>query len=765
MLDGRENSVDPVDLPSRPTPRPTDDHGDHVPFEEFYDDFISDSDDVSSSTPVPEGDDEEEDATSVSEGDNRLEDDIGTEGAPPYQTRSGRRITPNPKFAGTYMGQTMTPETNTNLRPQFRQDQYLAGNSTKKIKGSAMDKRYIHSLDWNTAINKMRTGAGQRQLLQMSLDYDVESGTQEDWSPLAFAAKAGDADADTLTFSEAMNHPNSEAFWKAAKAEMTTLEKMEVWTEVKREKWMNVLPGTWAFRIKRFPTGMIRKFKARFCARGDRQIANVDYFDTFAPVVNWNTVRLLLILSIELRLATKQVDYTAAFVHADIDLPPDYHTMSKLEQERTGVFVEMPRGFAKPGIVLRLAKSLYGLKQVRFIPDPDRDHVKPQPIASHPSLLHLAKAPRNFFLHLKERLENVGFTQAVDVDPCLFISPKVICIIYVDDTLLYAKDIKDIEEVLQRLTDEEHMELEAETEVAGFLGVLLERDDKEGTVTLTQTGLIDRILEALQCEHLPPKDTPADDVLGKDIDGDPPDCAFNYASVIGMMWYVEAHSRPDLGFAVSQAARFAFSPKRSHELAMIRIGQYLMATRDKGMILRPTPVDKLHMECYVDSDFMGLYGKELRSDPINVKSRTGFVICLNGCPIVWSSKLQESISLSTMMAEYYALSTAMREVIPLRNLVDKVAEAVGIDAECLTAFRTTVHEDNNGALSLANLDPGQHTPRSKFYDCKVHWFRSMLKPRAIVVRKIDTRLQLADLFTKPLRKEVFVPLRQLLIGW
>jgi hypothetical protein len=140
------------------------------------------------------------------------------------------------------------------------------------------------------------------------------------------------------------------------------------------------------------------------------------------------------------------------------------------------------------------------------------------------------------------------------------------------------------------------------------------------------------------------------------------------------------------------------------------------------------------------------------------------VICLNGCPIVWSSKLMQSIALSTMMAEYYALSAAMREVLPLRDLVRTVAKGCGISEACLTTFKTTVWEDNAGALALANLDPGQHTARSKFYDVKVHWFRSKLQPD-ITVMKIDTKDQIADLFTKPLSREVFELLRKMMMGW
>jgi Reverse transcriptase (RNA-dependent DNA polymerase) len=75
----------------------------------------------------------------------------------------------------------------------------------------------------------------------------------------------------------------------------------------------------------------------------------------------------------------------------------------------------MPCGFAEPGKVLRLKKNLYGKKA----------------------------APRFWFQHLREGLVATGFHQMIDVDPCLFILDKVICLVYVDDTLLYARDMKD----------------------------------------------------------------------------------------------------------------------------------------------------------------------------------------------------------------------------------------------------------------------------------------------------------------------------------
>jgi Reverse transcriptase (RNA-dependent DNA polymerase) len=97
----------------------------------------------------------------------------------------------------------------------------------------------------------------------------------------------------------------------------------------------------------------------------------------------------------------------AAFVHAPIDKDPNWDSLTEEEKARSGVYVSMPRGFNQTGKVLKLKKSLYGLKQ----------------------------APWNFFLHLKSKLEAVGFRSQEDLDPCLFISDKVICLVYVDDTL------------------------------------------------------------------------------------------------------------------------------------------------------------------------------------------------------------------------------------------------------------------------------------------------------------------------------------------
>ena len=135
------------------------------------------------------------------------------------------------------------------------------------------------------------------------------------------AAKRGN-DPDNPSYDEAMSGENQSDYLKAAVLELKTLqEDLGCWELVRRTSKMNVLPSTWAFKCKRYPDGRIKKFKARFCARGDRQVEGVDFFETWSPVVQWQTVRLMLILSSLLDLKSAQADITAAFVHAE--LPPD----------------------------------------------------------------------------------------------------------------------------------------------------------------------------------------------------------------------------------------------------------------------------------------------------------------------------------------------------------------------------------------------------------------------------------------------------------
>jgi hypothetical protein len=240
----------------------------------------------------------------------------------------------------------------------------LLARSQQKIRAADLEQEYVHGkLDWDEAVNSARTETRGAYWAEMEQNTDQNYGTVEDWNPAIFAVKANTD--DNPNWGQTMNGSLAEGYWQACIKQYETLVKMDVWDEVEREGRMNILLATWAFQCKRFPDGLVRKLKARFCAMANHQVENVDYFETFAPVVTWNTVWILLTMSQLLHLATKQVDYTAAFVHAPIDKPPGYDEMTDLEKEQSGVYIELPRVFAeeKSGKVLKLNKSLYGLKQ------------------------------------------------------------------------------------------------------------------------------------------------------------------------------------------------------------------------------------------------------------------------------------------------------------------------------------------------------------------------------------------------------------------
>ncbi len=105
----------------------------------------------------------------------------------------------------------------------------------------------------------------------------------------------------------------------------------------------------------------------------------------------------------------------------------------------------------------------------------------------------------------------------------------------------------------------------------------------------------------------------------------------NYRGTIGMLTYLTGSVWPDIAMAVHQCARFSSNPMRSHEQAVMRIGQYLLSTQDRGMTYTPDPTKGIKM--YVDADCAGGWdpGDAMNAD--NVYSQTGYVIWYAGCPI------------------------------------------------------------------------------------------------------------------------------------
>jgi hypothetical protein len=241
-----------------------------------------------------------------------------------------------------------------------------------------------------------------------------------------------------------------------------------------------------------------------------------------------------------------------------------------------------------------------------------------------------------------------------------------------------------------------------------------------------------------------------------------------------MLLYLSQNSRPDIAYAVHQCARFTHVPRQSHAVAVKRILRYLNSTKDKGMTLRPNY--NLTIDCFVDADFAGLWKAEDDQNPLCVKSRTGFLITFMGCPLHWMSKLQSQIALSTMEAEYIALSQAMREVIGFREILKEIYSQVLNKKEEFESLSfqaisktfgsipsSTVYEDNEACLKFATVP--KMSPRTKHIAIPYHFFRSKVSNGEIKILPVRTDNQLADQFTKGLPQDKFLLDRKKLVGW
>ena len=376
----------------------------------------------------------------------------------------------------------------------------------------------------------------------------------------------------------------------------------------------------------------------------------------------------------------------------------------------------------------------------------------------------MVEAPSLWFKTLSKALIDEGFIASKN-DPCLFLHPtkKIIILVYVDDCLIFGKEMSVLNDIVKTLRSKHPLtDDDIGNDVYDYLGIEVTMND--GKITLFQTGLINKILETTGYNTLsttvktPAKEVPLDlDANGKPFDGN-----YDYASVVGMCLYV-VNTRPDIQFAVHSCCRFVHSPHKSHDNAIKRLCRYLIATKDKGLTFH-TGEFPLQLQCYVDADFCGLHKYEEHYHPVSPKSRTGYVIFLGKSPISWCSKLQTETALSSTESEIVALSTCMRKILWIQRLIQDISFGFGVKVHDETLIKATVHEDNQAAISNANKTSINN--RTRHIHTKYWHFREHLNQQTgIVIQYIKSADNIGDLFTKGVSAEFFVPLCELLMGW
>jgi hypothetical protein len=567
---------------------------------------------------------------------------------------------------------------------------------------------------------------GELLCLNTLFPYDNEGDIAH---PL-LAFKSAVSDPDTMYYHQARKEEDWPDFERAMQEEMDGQLEDGNYSVVLRNQvpaGKSVLPAVWAMKRKRdIRTGQVKKWKARLNIDGSKMKPGIHYDQTYAPVASWMSIRLVLAMAATFKWHTVQLDYVLAYTQAPV------------ERE---LYMEIPRGYEVGGskatkdYVLKLHGNIYGQKQ----------------------------AGRVWFKHLSKRLiRDVGFVQS-KVDECIFYKGKVIYVLYTDDSILTGPDKKEIDQVVEAIKKAK-LKITVEGEVTDFLGVKIDRRE-DGSIKFSQPHLIDKILKALRLgPNTKTASTPAatSRILHRHVDSAPFDESFNYRSVIGMINYLDAGSRSDIAYAVHQCARFCSCPKVEHGKAVRWIGRYLAGTRDEGTIFQPDT--DAGLEVFVDADFAGNWDKSSPTiDRDTARSRHGYIIRYMGCPIVWKSQLQTEIALSSTESEYTGMSYALRETIPIMEILKEMQRYRFPVANETATVHCRVFEDNSGAIEMARVH--KFRPRTKHINVKLHHFRDYVERGEISIHPIPSGDQLADYLTKPLEVSTFQKLRHLVMGW
>jgi hypothetical protein len=351
-------------------------------------------------------------------------------------------------------------------------------------------------------------------------------------------------------------------------------------------------------------------------------------------------------------------------------------------------------------------------------------------------------------------------------------------LVYTDDGIFIGPDQKSIQEcydvLAEAYTDAKGQQYRAfqmtdEGDLSDYLGVKI-TPLENGTFRLAQPHLINSILKDLglggASEKSAPtktKPTPAPSQvkLSQDIEGAPYEEQWSYRSVIGKMNFLEKLTRVDISYAVHQCARFASDPKQSHAQAVKYIGRYLLGTREEGIILNPKDQS---LDVWVDADFCGNWDPKYADvDPSTAKSRTGYIIMYGGSPVVWASKMQREVALSSTEAEYNAISESLRPAINLMELMGEAKRIGWTIATKQPQVHCKVFEDNSGALEMARLP--KMRPRTKHFCTRMHHFREYVRKGQITISKVQSREQLGDIATKPQPRSLFEEQQEKIMCW
>ncbi|CAI5482823.1 unnamed protein product [Closterium sp. Yama58-4] len=438
-------------------------------------------------------------------------------------------------------------------------------------------------------------------------------------------------------------------------------------------------------------------FKARYVARGFSQREGVDFFQAFSPTPKMTTLWVLLHVAAQRDYELHSLDFSTAFLqgslHEEIWLrrPSDF----------TGSF--------PPGTQWSLRRPVYGLRQ----------------------------APREWHDTLRTTLAALGFAPST-ADPSLFLRtdtslPPFYILVYVDDLVFATADTEALAHVKSEL-QKRHTCTDL-GELRSYLGLQITRDRARRTITLTQSHMVQQVLQRFSFTWSSAQATPL--ATGHSLSAPPSDESVEpsgpYPELVGCLMYLMTCTRPDLAYPLGLLARYV-APGRhrpEHMAAAKRVLRYLCSTSGMGLVLGGN--SPIVLTGHSDASWV--------DDQATQRSSQGYTFSLGSGSVSWRSTCSSSVLSSSCEAEIYATAMAAQELHWLTYLLTDLGEQ--------PRSPPVLYVDNKAAIALCEEHRLEH--RTKHIALRYFLARELQQRGQLRLRHVATRVNTADIFTKALQ--------------
>ncbi|CAI7827252.1 unnamed protein product [Closterium sp. NIES-53] len=513
-------------------------------------------------------------------------------------------------------------------------------------------------------------------------------------------APEGDPDALDIptprSYTEAIEGPYSSQWHAAMDAEMASWKSTGTYVDEVPPPGANIVSGMWIFRVQR-PPGSPPAFKARYVARGFSQRQGVDFFQTFSPTPNMTTLWVLLHVAAQRDYKLHSLDFSTAFLQ------------SSLHED---IWLRRPPGFTgsfPAGTQWSLRRPVYGLRQ----------------------------APREWYDTLRTTLASLGFSPST-ADPSLFLCtdatlPSFYVLVYVDDLVFATADTEALTHVKSEL-QKRHTCTDL-GELTSYLGLRITRDRAQHTITLTQSHMVQQVLQRFGFTYSSPQSTPLP--TGHSLSAPPSDESVEpsgpYPELVGCLMYLMTCTRPDLAYPLSLLARYV-APGRHRKLhwdAAKRVLRYLCSTLGMGLMLGGRA--QVVLTGHADASWV--------DDLAAQRSSQGYTFSLGSGSVSWRSTRSSFVLSSSCEVEIYAGAMAAQELRWLTYLLTDLGEA--------PRSPPVLYVDNKAMLALYQEHRLEH--RTKHIALRYFLARELQQRGQLRLAFVASQANTADVFTKALQ--------------